>query len=72
MKEIAGGKLLKIGTPNLTITLERVKMQEKDKCVSCGIETEFDRDEHIDFRTHYVEGAGQLCKECFDEIWDKR
>jgi hypothetical protein len=44
----------------------------KDKCVVCGKETEYDKDEHIDFRLFYVEGAGQLCKECFSEIWNRR
>jgi len=41
----------------------------KDKCVVCGIETPFDVGEHIDYRLYYIEGAGQLCKECFDRIY---
>ncbi|HUV84944.1 MAG TPA: hypothetical protein VMV86_04495 [Methanosarcinales archaeon] len=38
----------------------------KDKCVMCGAETPFDIQEHIDYRLYYIEGAGQLCEECFD------
>ena len=41
----------------------------KDKCVSCGIETLYERTDHIDFRLGYVEGAGQLCLDCYDETY---
>ena len=40
---------------------------EKDKCVSCGEETRYDKLEHIDFRDFYIEGVGQLCARCFDD-----
>lgn len=37
----------------------------KDKCVSCGTETAYDVTTHIDMRTGYVEGLGQLCTKCY-------
>ena len=37
----------------------------KDKCVLCGAETPYDESVHIDYRHGYIEGAGQLCKECY-------
>ena len=37
----------------------------KDKCIMCGVETPYDFETHIDFRTGYIEGAGQLCHECY-------
>ena len=40
--------------------------EEKDICVLCGCETPYNKEDHIDRRYHYVEGAGQLCKECYD------
>lgn len=40
--------------------------EEKEKCVLCGKETPYTIDIHIDMRKHYVEGCGQLCKECWD------
>ncbi len=43
----------------------------KDKCVSCGVDTTYDREEHIDFRIGYIEGAGQLCLECYNKIYLK-
>lgn len=37
----------------------------KEKCISCEKETPYDFDTHIDYRSYYVEGAGQLCRNCF-------
>lgn len=38
----------------------------KDKCVLCDAETPYDESVHIDYRHGYIEGAGQLCKACYD------
>lgn len=38
-------------------------------CVCCGTETNEDRTKNIYERSYYVEGAGQLCKECWEEIY---
>ena len=40
-----------------------------EKCVSCGTDTEYKFNDHIDFRLGYIEGAGQLCKECYAEVY---
>lgn len=42
---------------------------EHDKCVNCGKETEYPKDAHVDFRDDYIEGAGQLCKDCRKKIY---
>jgi hypothetical protein len=34
-------------------------------CVMCSKETTILKSTHIDFRYGYVEGAGQLCRECY-------
>jgi hypothetical protein len=39
-----------------------------DNCISCGVETPYHRDVNIDYRSHYVEGAGQMCKGCWDDL----
>tara|TARA_R100000388_G_C7209252_1_gene142707 strand:- start:12 stop:203 length:192 start_codon:yes stop_codon:yes gene_type:complete len=44
----------------------------KDNCVTCNVETLYDRDDHIDTRIGYVEGSGQLCLDCYDEIYIKK
>jgi hypothetical protein len=38
----------------------------KDLCVMCGRQTDYDFETHIDYRYGYVEGAGQLCKSCYE------
>lgn len=42
--------------------------EEKDKCVICGKETPYRKSDHIDARLHYVEGCGQLCRECYTKF----
>ena len=32
-----------------------------DKCLTCGLESPYTEDTHIDMRSGYVEGAGQFC-----------
>jgi hypothetical protein len=36
-----------------------------ETCIMCGKETTTLKSAHIDFRYGYVEGAGQLCRECY-------
>ena len=40
-----------------------------EKCVSCGKHTIYVKDDPIYMRLCYVEGAGQLCSKCHDEIY---
>ena len=42
----------------------------KDNCVSCDKQTIYNRTDHIDFRIGYIEGAGQLCLNCYDKIYN--
>lgn len=39
-----------------------------EKCVICNIETDVPVNQHIDFRENYIEGGGQLCKKCFNNL----
>jgi hypothetical protein len=36
-----------------------------ETCIMCGCKTETLKTTHIDFRYGYVEGAGQLCRNCY-------
>lgn len=36
-----------------------------EKCIMCNKETETLKTTHVDFRYGYVEGAGQMCRECY-------
>jgi hypothetical protein len=42
----------------------------KEKCTSCGISTDFDTTSDINYRSYFVEGGGQLCKRCWDRIYE--
>ena len=44
----------------------------KDECVTCGKKTPYDIEDDIDTRSEYVEGAGQFCSICYDEIYVKK
>jgi len=35
-----------------------------EKCIICGVDTQYRFRTPIDFRYNYVEGAGQLCNKC--------
>jgi len=41
------------------------KLELYEKCVMCGVETTTLKTTHVDFRYGYVDGAGQLCRECY-------
>lgn len=49
--------------------LRKTKKVEMDKCVLCSEETIYPKDMHIDYRMYYVEGAGQVCKSCYEKIY---
>lgn len=36
-----------------------------ETCIMCSKETTILKTTHIDFRYGYVDGAGQLCRECY-------
>ena len=42
---------------------------DKEICVKCGKQTEYGINYPIDLRKWYVEGAGQLCEECFHILY---
>jgi hypothetical protein len=50
---------------------QKVKQANKEKnmyetCVSCGEMVHVRKDTPIEQRFYYVEGAGQLCHDCYD------
>jgi|688.fasta_scaffold27735_14 hypothetical protein len=44
------------------------KVEPMEKCIVCNVETNVPQSLHVDYRNHYIDGAGQLCHECFSEI----
>ena len=43
-----------------------------DNCVTCDKETSYDVKDHTNERMGYVKGVGQLCLDCYDEIYVKK
>ena len=43
-----------------------------DNCVTCNKETSYDVKDNINERMGYVKGVGQLCSECYNEIYIKK
>lgn len=41
----------------------------KEKCVRCGAETPYKINYPVDLRRWYVDGAGQLCSDCWNKLW---
>jgi hypothetical protein len=46
-----------------SIIMENLEIYET--CVMCGKKTTTLKTTHVDFRYGYVDGAGQLCRECY-------
>jgi hypothetical protein len=55
-----------VGVDHLSCALEKEQNQKNpiEKCVICGVDTQYRFRTPIDFRYNYVEGAGQLCPKC--------
>jgi hypothetical protein len=49
------------------ISVENEK--EFEHCVLCKKKLNIRRDTHMAFRAYYVEGCGQLCRECFISLY---
>ena len=56
---------------NLILNLQKIVMEELDKCVSCWEDTEYTKGTNIHYRNFYIEGAGQLCESCYINIYGK-
>jgi len=39
-----------------------------ESCIICGVITDIPVTLNIDYRLHYIEGAGQLCQTCFHKL----
>ena len=57
---------MEYGPGDAVIDRPQYIVDEFDHCVLCGVETIYKRSTHIDFRNHYIEGAGQLCQSCYN------
>lgn len=49
----------------------KLEIEEMEVCANCGRPTDIPKEKPIEFRKTYVEGAGQLCAECYNMIFNK-
>lgn len=42
---------------------------ETETCILCTTDTKIPKNQHIDYRLYYVEGAGQLCEICWKKTY---
>lgn len=47
----------------------RRRVKDYERCAMCGKVTDVSADTPIEMRSCYVEGAGQLCRDCWAEIY---
>ena len=61
------------GYDHLTCALEadnKARANEFEHCILCGVETSVKIGTHVDMRIGYIEGAGQLCSNCYNRGTD--
>ena len=46
------------------------RLNKKDICIHCETVTPYDKTTNINNRLYYIEGAGQLCRDCYAKIYD--
>lgn len=51
--------------------MNRAAKETKEFCVRCGKETPYQISTPITSRLYFVEGAGQLCGECWNKLWPR-
>lgn len=44
-----------------------IRNDEYEVCTMCGDTVPYLKSTHIDLRNGYIEGAGQLCKDCYEK-----
>lgn len=49
--------------------MEEKTNHDKETCVVCHKALDIDKTMPVDERKYYVKGAGQLCKECYEELY---
>lgn len=46
--------------------------EKRERCAVCGKITEYTKDTPLSERFGYIDGGGQLCKDCYYELYIKK
>lgn len=52
--------------------ISETKKVQTDLCVICSKDTGIPKTTDISYRNFYVEGAGQLCGDCWDKVYGNK
>jgi hypothetical protein len=47
-------------------------VMSREKCITCEEDTPYHFSTDIEYRSHYIEGAGQLCESCWDDCFEDK
>ena len=61
----------KVSMPEQELLRESDVDADFEKCVRCSKTTSTKKTEHIDHRRGYLQGAGQLCTECYNNLYKR-
>ncbi len=50
--------------------LANLRNENLERCVLCHVVVDVPRTLPVTLRQYYVDGAGQLCQECYDKVYD--
>ena len=56
-------------SPMSDASIEKHQNNKYEECVCCHKRLDICRNEKIEFRPFYIEGAGQLCYDCYHELY---
>lgn len=48
---------------------EKDRLSPTNLCIMCGADTGIPKETPVYVRPYYVEGAGQLCEDCYNEAY---
>ncbi len=51
------------------VLLLKEEVNKTEHCIVCGADTSIPKSYSIELRNFYVEGAGQLCGNCWDKVY---
>lgn len=67
-QKILGGETVDIENERFTTDINN-RENLYEICVCCQKRLEIPRNQDIEFRPYYIEGAGQLCYDCYQELY---
>ena len=62
-------KFFKQHKPDGRFVQEQIRNKNMERCIICNANTNIPVTLDISERLYYIEGAGQMCRDCYDETY---